>query len=162
MPGVRVVVPFTRRLPEVVAALPDAEWVDVSGDDEAYWRLVRDLWRTAEDFAIVEHDVVPAPEILASLDGCTSLWCAASYRFENFGLITGLGCTRFSGTLTRFVPDALDLVASTSTPEHPPRHWCSMDARLSSVLRARGFRVHEHGEVRHLGAELRSHEACRP
>jgi len=153
----RLVVPYTKRLPEVVAALPDAEWIDVAVDDFAYWRLLYRLWSNHEAFTIVEHDIVPAPDLLAEIRDCPEEWCAAGYAFEDFGLIYGLGCVKFAASLTERVPAALGAVAAMETTDHPARHWCSLDDRLSGVLRRAGVVQHHHGEVRHL-LPVRSHD----
>jgi hypothetical protein len=158
---VNIIVPHTRVMPEVLAAVPGARWEDVSADDEAYWRLLDGLWAAREPFVIVEHDIVPDVAALDSVWACSEPWCACGYKFENFGLIYGLGCTKFGAGAMALVPDALERVAQMDpTPEHPPRHWCSLDSRLAAVLGRAGLRQHKHGPVTHL-RPMRSHAQCR-
>ena len=152
-----VVVPFTRRHPEVEAALADAHWVDVSGSDESYWELWSGLWGARRTVIVVEHDIVPGEGMLEEMWDCQHNWCAARYQFEEMGLITGLGCVKMSEALMGSVPDALEHVATAQpTDDHPPRHWCSLDSLLSGALGRAGYAVHPHGEVRHLSSS-RSH-----
>jgi hypothetical protein len=156
---VRVYVPFTKRLPEVEAAMADAEWEDVSWADGAYWSLLYRLWGEAEGAIIVEHDIVPTAEDLDGLQTCNREWCVCTYAFEEFGPIWGLGCVKFSPTLMLRTPNALADVARISDEVHPSRHWCSLDVYLQSVLRRANAVPHVHGEVRHL-CPTRSHD-CR-
>jgi hypothetical protein len=160
----RFVVPYTRLAPEVLWALQEAgvdfEPIDVSGADDAYWELLADLWRSGETFAIIEHDIVVPPNVLNSLDDCDEPWCVAKYRYLR-GNYWGLGCTRFAGSLTRAHPDVLDYVATLELSGHPARHWCTLDAGITSALRSR-LRAwpHVHGVVEHLGDGLPTH-GCR-
>ncbi len=145
-----VVVPYTVVLPEVRAALAAARWVDTSGSETAYWELLRDLWAAGEAFVLVEHDVVPAPDDLAGLVGCPGEWCTLGYLFEGRPY-HGLGCVKFGRSLLARTPAAIERVARMSSPAHPARHWCSLDAYLQVVLRGAGARQHQHeGLAAHL------------
>jgi hypothetical protein len=86
---VRVVVPYAPRqdrddLPRphpltvasVLAQAPDAEFVDVSSDEFAYWRLLCELWADGETFLMIEHDNEIAPGMVEELDACEHLWCS--------------------------------------------------------------------------------------
>lgn len=145
----RVVVPYTFELPDVRAALPDAEWRYVGGSDDAYWELLSELWRAGEGFTIVEHDIVPSTETLDELTTCGADWCACQYPFEAT-MLYGLGATKFSADLTRRLPDTMDEVARGVNDWHPARHWCSLDAWLQQALRGRRIQMHAHGRVEHL------------
>ena len=152
-----IVVPFTRLHPEVVDALPDARWVNVSSDDEAYWRLFRDLWAAKETVTIVEHDIVPTPTALDGMAECPEEWCAATYAFEG-RLFYGLGCVKFAGSLMARFPDVMDRVGEMASASHPARNWCNLDDRIKFVLRGRARpSPHLHPEVRHLST-VRSHD----
>ncbi len=149
--------PYTRVHPEARSSLPaGSRLVDVSESDDAYWKLLSDLWSKGEPFTIVEHDIVADPETLAAIDGCAEAWCAASYRFEAWPALYGMGCTKFGSRAMLAVPDALDRVGRMADDVHPARHWCALDARLFTVLYQAGLRRHEHGHVIHL-SEQRSH-----
>ena len=156
----RVIVPFTRRLPEVEAALPDAEWIDVSSDDEAYWRLLRDIWAERQSVVIVEHDIIPAPGAVESLKSCMREWCACPYPFEAVEALVGLGCTKFGSTLMYRLPDLIERVGRMGSGVHPPRHWCSLDGLVQSKLVEAQVHVHRHEPAAHLST-VRSHEGCR-
>lgn len=118
-----MVVPFTVRHPEVVAAAPShTEWVDVSSDPFAYWRLMCDLWADGEAFLVVEHDVVCRPDVLVSFDECDCDWGVFPYtpicHWEcQEAWANMLGCTRFSAAIIAAVPDAV----SSIPPEQ--RDW---------------------------------------
>ena len=156
----RIVVPYTRIHPEVRTALPPTtDWRDVSADDEAYYRLLCELWTARESFILVEHDIVPTLTMLSELVSCASPWCACGYAFENLGLIYGLGCTKISGELMAQVPNAMELVALETSDDHPNRHWCRLDDNLKAVMGRRGIHAHHHGTVRHLST-ARSHQPC--
>jgi hypothetical protein len=151
----RVICPYTVIAPETRAALDASgypwEARDVSGSESAYWELLAELWGAGEAFALVEHDVIPSAEVLASLGACQADWCAAPFPYVN-GLIAGLGCTRFRpGIITRN-PDLLNVVALMSDEKHPPRHWCRLDAWTDLVLSRRGERrCRDHPQAGHLG-----------
>lgn len=154
----RVIVPFTERRPEVEAAMPAAEWVDVSGSDGAYCELLTGLWRAGETFVIVEHDIVPPPGFVDGLVACGLGWCAGSYPYEGFGAMIGMGCVKFSDNLMALFPSLMTTVGRMSSLEHPAGHWCNLDARIQRYLNGEGYRPHPHGLVGHLSPQ-RSH-AC--
>ena len=75
-------------IPYVAAGLADetrrwgeeqhAEFVDVSGDDEAYFRLVSRLWTEGDEFFMVEQDIVPDPQQFLDMVACPKE-CARVY-----------------------------------------------------------------------------------
>src|SRR5674476_221247 len=138
---VRVVVPYTNLRPETVAALEatntayDAIKMD---DDQAYWRLLADLWTKGETFILVEQDIIINPGTIASLDTCPSSWCAFGYGYCGLENYYGLGCVKFGGDLMAAVPDLMDQVALMHDEGHPPKHWCRLDAWMSVVFAASG------------------------
>lgn len=124
------------------------ELVDVSGGDQAYWQLLRDLWRAGESFVLVEEDILPTRRAYNSLRHCPrSDWCVCPYRVNG---VTdgGLGFTRFSGALMRRHPDAIEGI--------PPdkRWWVVLDGNvvvsLVQRLRHPGPHIHRRYEVEHL------------
>ncbi len=155
-----VVVPYTRIEPDVMDAVPDAEWCYVGHDDAAYWGLLADLWAEGETFIIVEHDIVPTEADLQALAECPEGWCAAGYPFEDLGTYWGLGCTKFEGWFTRRYPEVVDRLTVGGDDVHPLHHWCNLDALLQGALAAHGQAPHHHGLVRHLST-VRGHDACR-
>jgi hypothetical protein len=124
-----IVQPFVTLFPESVAAIDGARFVDVSSDDQAYWRLLTDLWRKGEDFCIVEQDNVPAPGVLQEIESCPEEWCGEPY------LLGGqwgcrFGVVRFRGALMArypFIPDAIKA-----------RSWHALDSAWINHLRLVG------------------------
>lgn len=139
----RVYCPYTAISPATRAALDASgyEWEprDVSGSDTAYWDLLAELWTVGEDFAIVEHDVVPSPEALASFDACGHDWCGAAYPYLA-GTYAGLGCARFRAAIMARHPDLMSVVGGMSNEAHGPKFWCTLDAWQRVVLQQRGER----------------------
>ena len=82
-----------------------AEMTDVTGDDFAYWRAIKERWDGQEDLLIVEQDVVIHDGVIPQLAECPGDWCLFAYPIFNSGqrLTQGLGCTRFSAALQRRV-----------------------------------------------------------
>lgn len=169
----RVILPFTERHPETEAGAPAwAEWVDVSADDEAYWRTLCEWWERGEDFVVIEHDVVCRPDIIEGFDGCPSPWCAHKYdgmchESCSEAWANHLGCTRFRKEIMAAVPDA---VSSITNPEyrdwhnvcdgiggayreqtHPGALYLAAQEGLGNTLRDAGYTHHWHaGDVDHL------------
>ena len=85
-----------------------AEFVDLTGDDEGYFRLVTRLWSEGSEFTLVEQDMLPAAEQFAEMTACPREWCAGTHRLNtapateqwNMGLMkfgTALLQRRFGG-----------------------------------------------------------------
>jgi hypothetical protein len=130
-----VVVPYTELDLETVAAVGPEAVLSRMGGPTSYWRLVYALWRGADDFTIVEHDVVPSAAGLAELGACPEDWCA--YPYECGGkMMTALGCTKFRVAIRTRHPDLISRIA----PEH--RAWDGLDAMVIGELHRRGEREH--------------------
>jgi hypothetical protein len=161
----RVIVPYTKKLtPQVLWALQvdgvEFETVDVSGSDEAYFDLFCECWRDGKSFTFVEHDIVAHSGVVPGFDRCDRDWCAASYPYLR-GTYWGLGCVRFSSRLIERLPEVPDELADWESPNHPPKHWCTLDQSVTTTLRYHGEQwPHLHGEVQHLGTNLPAH-GCR-
>lgn len=97
---------------------------------ESYAAALALRWRDGEEFAVVEHDVVPWPGALAALAGCEALWCAHEYPVGLGTVAAALGCTRFSARLLRLAPELLD--AHAGVP------WREVDRLLSDVRAVAG------------------------
>lgn len=158
---IRVIVPFTdvhpladRALREVV---PEAERVDVGGNNLAYSRLLAELWADGESFLIIEHDNEITAAALQEAISCDCPWGVNPYNgagrsWEHSALIDkGLGCTRFSAILLANVPDAAMKANAINDGGSvcPPGHWKRLDARLYGVLRDAGYRQHLHSRILH-------------
>ncbi len=144
--------PETRRA--LTAHAPQAEYVDLSDNDHAYWRLMSRLWAAAESLLIVEEDVEIHAGVIPQLEACPSPWClfphelrfpawitlpdgTAGYipperRFVGQFFALQLSCTRFSGELMREHPDIV-----TGIPE-ACRHWLGLDSHIGAELTRRG------------------------
>jgi len=150
----RLVFPYTERHPEAIAALPvEAEQTDVSSDPEAYWRLLREAWRSGEDFLIVEHDMVLPPGAILAFERCRREWCAHPYfMYGTWG--TWHGVTRYRGSLTRRLPTLPDEIVN--------RAWPALDSAWINNLRRAGYNEgHWHWPpARHLAHVEPARVAC--
>jgi hypothetical protein len=127
----RVIYAYTRVYAEAVSALDAEEYpyemVDVSSDDESYWRLRRDLWHAGEDHLIVEHDMIIPHGSIAQFEACPEEWCGHLYYSVWGGWGVWWGVTRYRGSLTRRHPDLPESIES--------RHWGSLDSAWINHLR---------------------------
>jgi hypothetical protein len=57
-----------------------AEFHNLTGDDEAYFRLLARLWRAGAAFMLVEQDVVPPDNAIEGLTSCARPWCSRHPR----------------------------------------------------------------------------------
>jgi len=136
------------------------EWWDVGGSLFAYSQLVERLWKEQESFLIVEHDVELSLRALRQARHCPCEWGVSPYRGPWDGVGTpplldkSLGCTRFSASLMKSLPDAVveaNRIDDAGTVV-PPGSWQRLDCRLYSILRGVGENMHTphiHDEVLH-------------
>ncbi len=127
-----VIVPFTRLEVPVQAALDgrdDVAFAYVGTSDDAYWRLLRDVWGRGETFVIVEHDVVAPPGAIEAMLACPRRWCAVPY--PDIGTLNvGHGLTKYDASLLADYPTLVaDLHASA-------QHWRYLDSWVQSQLHA--------------------------
>jgi hypothetical protein len=158
----QVVLAYTRLQDEVVAALDATgipyDRVDVSGDDQAYWRLIAERWEAGQDWCLVEHDIVVKPGQIEGMLACREGWCGHTYGYYGLaGVVAGLGLVKFSGDLMRRHPDLLRRIGDWRDPghfwdmDHPPGHWCRLDLWLQqTLLPALDETRHDHGTAIHL------------
>jgi hypothetical protein len=160
--AINVVIPFvrgmlrpeTRRMGERVGAT----FVDLTGDDLGYSKLVARLWTQGHGFLLVEQDIQAAPSLLRQIWVCPSLWCAAwAPRYS--GAVrdgeskpqhpirereTALFCHKFATSLLARTQDAM-ISRCTGLS------WRQLDLGILPVLTdAHGGGPHLHGPVRHL------------
>lgn len=126
-----------------VSQQPDVEFVLLE-DDEAYWRVWKELWEAGTDFVVVEQDIVPGPDTFSLFEQCPELWCAHAYPYSVFGLYAGTGCVRFRAELLAATPLLIDHVGQSFDTTHPPKHWCRLDAWMQNELHTAGYRMHRH------------------
>lgn len=131
---------------------PQADMIDVSGDDFAYWREISARWTGGQDLITIEHDIQIAPGTVPSLEACDQDWCVFAYDiFGCKSLDNALGCTRFSAALQRAVPSARVAASFAHCPNCQGRGcWWHLDSYLAETIRQAGFVPHVHGDVPHL------------
>lgn len=140
--------------PQVVEVLDDSGHdftpIDVGCCDRGYFNTLSAFWDLGETFTVVEHDIVVHPGALDELADCDCDWCGYPFEYEGAWTL-GLGCAKFSAALIERNPDALLRVGVMSDPTHPKRHWCRLDAWLTSVLMSGDEERHAHTPaVQHL------------
>ncbi len=154
---VNLVIPFvTNKLrPEVreLGELLDAEFADLTGDDQGYFKVVAKLWTKGESFLLLEHDVLATPALLQEMWDCPHEWCHAfAWRYSGPVMPgesrpqhpirqreTALFCHKVSGSL---------LQRMGAIPRGPVR-WTQVDFLLLGWL-AQNALAHLHGPVLHL------------
>lgn len=141
-----IVVPYVDLHPATGRAVEQtnrqALYVPLTSDD-AYWQLLRCLWRRGDTFTVIEQDIIPTPAALDGFDRCPEPWCACPYAVTT-RYAAWLGCVRIRDTLTAGEPDVLDVVGAQHWPNHPPRHWRPLADLLWFELGRRGYRCHVH------------------
>lgn len=151
-----VLLPYTpdrleQRTSEWAYERGDVLAVNVSGADDAYYRLLVAQWREPGDLLVVEHDMLPADGSVDEMLACRWGWCTAPYNIANGQQITdGLGVAKFSATLKALRPQLMDEVGALADDGLPPRDWRRLDTRISRILRAAGHQPHLHAPALHL------------
>ena len=125
------------------AAPPNTIFLDVSDDNDAYWRALSYMWEEGQDFAVIEHDVICRPDVVEQFDNCPEPWCMFAY--DNMcheackeAWANALGCTRFRKEVIDAVPHALSAI-----PEKD-RDWHNVCDGLGNHLREAGYTHHWH------------------
>lgn len=126
------------------AAGHDIHYVDVSDHDEQLYELWLALWAACEDVVVVEHDIEIHAGVLEGFAACPNPWCSFGYRYAHFGVYHGTGCVRIRSTLMTATPNLIKNVSLHQNQQHPPRHWCSLDAFMQHELGERGFEQCRH------------------
>jgi hypothetical protein len=105
----RVLCAYTDLNPATEAALrkyaPGTDFIDVSGDDYAYWAAICERWTGQDDLLVVEHDIEIHDQVIPQMQACAEPWCSFAYRLwrPDAWCHNALGCTRFSAALQRSV-----------------------------------------------------------
>lgn len=143
----RIVIPYANADTDPVAlhavrrAVPVPRTMRRVEGDHGYADLFRELWIDGRPFILVEHDVVPAPGMIESLDGCGQSWCAHGYDSAKLDPVHGcpLGLAKFRPA----GPVPFDTA-------NPPT-WEDLGDVVARELVRRGWAVHQHDlPVRHL------------
>jgi hypothetical protein len=117
----KVICPFTKLNPATEMVLRreyKAEFVDVSSDDLAYWRLLQRLWAEGESFVIVEHDICPWPGALSKLYHCPRELCyleAPMFTYDGGEFMYANNVRKYAASLIARFPDAVENITD--------RHW---------------------------------------
>lgn len=131
----RVIVPFTNVSEQTREALDGrAEYIDVSASPESYFYLLKKLWEDAQDFCIVEQDIVVGPNTIEDFERCPEPWCLSPYPYIGQAEYQGLGCMRFRHAFMKVYPDLLEVVGTQEIADHPQKHWCTLDAGVQREL----------------------------
>lgn len=131
---------------------PQAEIIDVTGDNYAYWREISARWTGERDLVIVEQDVEVSEDTIASLAACEQDWCCYAYPIfrTKVRLRVGLGCTKISAAAQHrvtatAVAEGFELCAQCKGQGC----WWHLDGRVAAMLKRGGFFPHVHGDVIH-------------
>jgi hypothetical protein len=143
----RIVIPFVRGglAPETKAWGEEhrAEFVDLTGDDEGYFKLMTQLWNAGQEFYLVEQDVVPDPQQFTDIVACPQEWCAGVHKLHADAPETwSMGLMKFSDKLLarHFSalytgeddrPDGAEMLAQVIGTD---RHWYRVDLALLTVI----------------------------
>ena len=114
-----------------------------AADTTAYYHLLAKLWTEADDFLIVEHDVVPPSGAFDEFTYCDGLVCSHPYVCGSRDPVIALGCTRFRKELMVEHPTVFERVGELE-PDMPKRHWKRLDTRLYWVLGELTVQAHRH------------------
>jgi hypothetical protein len=142
--------------PDAAAAVekyaPQAEIVDVTGDNYAYWNAIRERWTGVRDLIIVEQDIEIGPDTLSSMESCKQDWCCYAYPIfrTKVRLRVGLGCTKISAEAQQKIP--VEKIAEgfeTCAACRGKGCWWHLDGRVAAMLKKAGFFPHVHGDVTH-------------
>lgn len=158
-------VPHPAAIDALARYAPQAEVIDVTGDNYAYWREISARWTGERDLVIVEQDVEVSEDTVASLAGCPEPWCCYAYPiFQTKTRLTmGLGCTKVSAAAQQLA--TAELIAQgfyLCAACRGEGCWWHLDGRITEVLRGRGFAPHVHGDVthRHDYSAMKDTEPC--
>lgn len=111
--------------------------------------MLCDLWKGGIPFLVIEHDIVPTKQALRQARYCPCIWGISPYNGPGLDpLYTSLGFVRFRKKLMGLEPNAMAAAGSLDdSREVPVGHWRRLDARVTGVLRKRGYEPHVHSPV---------------
>lgn len=142
--------------PEAVRALeayvPQAEVIDVTGDNYAYWREIRERWTGEQDLIIIEQDIEVREDTIPVMEECKQDWCCYAYPIfrTKVRLRVGLGCIKISAAAQRKIsPEAIEEGFETCAQCRGKGCWWHLDGRIAHMLKRFGFFPHVHGDITH-------------
>ncbi len=152
----RVLFCTTSPHPDAVAAVeayaPQAERLDVTGDNYAYWNAIAERWTGERDLIIVEQDIEIGPDTVATMEQCAQDWCCYAYPIfrTKVRLRVGLGCVKISAAAQRRMPVAKIAEGfETCAACRGKGCWWHLDGRIAAMLKKADFFPHVHGDVTH-------------
>jgi hypothetical protein len=119
------------------------------GDEGAYGRLFRRLWRSQTDIVLVEHDVVPTAAQLDLICSCGHDWCSYCYDDNLYPDGPMFGCVRFSGRLMVEHPYAADVALVIGKRRDTEAEWWRVDSLVARDLMIRGVEWVRHEPAVH-------------
>jgi len=152
----------------------NAEVLDFTGDDYAYWQALCKRWGSLEPLLVMEQDHILTPKILASFACCREDWCCFSYKYAAPRHIIPLpdasGSTDWAAKAvtvfrqkantaaekfvilgglgcTRFSAGLQRRIGSLDSSARIL--WDVVDNTLFPVLKAAGYAPHDHGQIPH-------------
>jgi hypothetical protein len=130
-----------------------AEFVDLTGDDEGYFKLMTRLLNERHEFYICEQDIVPNAQQFTDMVACPREWCAGWHKTDDIAEPTwSLGLMKFGRQLVNrhfnllhdgnTEPDAADMLAQVMSEGRgpdgirtpPDRRWQKVDLALYTVI----------------------------
>lgn len=136
----------------LAAHVPQAEVVDVTGDNYAYWREISARWTGDADLVVIEQDIEVGEGTVAELAACDQDWCVFAYPIfrTRVRLRVGLGCTKVSAAAQRKVSAAAVAEGFGLCAQCRGKGcWWHLDGRIATMLKRGGFFPHVHGDVVH-------------
>lgn len=120
-------------------------------DPTAYAAALIDWWRDGVDLVVVEHDIVPAPGMIAGLLACPEVWCTHPYHVGEGRTTTGLGLCRIRAEVMAARPVAADVAMHDRRGTGRLIGYRSVNEMLAEQLHRYGYRQHIHSpEAAHL------------
>lgn len=107
------------------------------GNDDRYWRMLRDLWAAGRGFFVVEQDVLVWHGAIRQMHECEASrgWCTLPTVCHGRRITTTLGCVRFSAQLIERNPGFWDDIEPT---------WFHLDAHFSDKMGWPYIKPHTH------------------
>jgi hypothetical protein len=111
----------------------DFEFV-IAETPTTYAETLHRYWQMGDSFINVEHDIVPYPGALESLDECPYYFCGYDYPIGRGGIIgpcrgSALGCIKFGADLIRQYPDLSEQWKNVS--------WNFLDGQIFTSLKGK-------------------------
>ncbi len=103
-------------------------------DSDDYYSLLKSLWAKGKQFVINEHDIIPWPGAIRTLEDCSHPWCTFTYRSAAGWIKNGLGLVKFDpGRLPNIFAETFEIT-----------HWRNLDMQIARRLEAHGLEAHCH------------------